>query len=215
MTVRMKEDQIRTAILLMDAIPVMQGEALLALEDLSAERTAACLRLQKLCTPCRGRLQGQVSLSIMTLGFDRFWSTADLLAGRWLRKAPWCARLLGEVARRDPASRLVRGAAFRPTIEPAPAETVPLCPRRATPEVAVGVCPASEDGVEGSDARCRWTPGGLMTAGFDRRCEGLDPGVARGHLQRGRLAMGAAILASALPEAVPALREGGAARLVG
>jgi len=79
------------SIILMGAIPVVQFEGLLALDDLSADRTASCLLLQEFCTKRRGRLQRQLSISIlkvclpvgvewvgvaldlhMTLGFDRF-----------------------------------------------------------------------------------------------------------------------------------------------
>jgi hypothetical protein len=103
----MEEDQMLTSIILMGAIPMMQFEGLLALDDLSAERTASCLLLQEFCTQCRGRLQCQLSISIlkvglpvgvewvgvaldlnMTLGFDRFLYTDDLFAGRWISKAP-------------------------------------------------------------------------------------------------------------------------------
>ena len=90
-TVRVEEDQILTSIILMDAIPMVQFEGLLALDDLSADRTTSCLLLQEFCTKCRGRLQCQQSISLlkvslpvrvewiglafdlnMTLGFDRF-----------------------------------------------------------------------------------------------------------------------------------------------
>ena len=91
----------------MGAIPVMQGEGLLALDDLSAERTTSCLLLQELCTQCRGRLQchlssstlevnlpvgvewGGIALDLhMTLGFDCFWYTDAPFPGRWISKAP-------------------------------------------------------------------------------------------------------------------------------
>ena len=106
-TVRMEKDQILSSIILMSAIPMMQCEGLLALDDLSTERTASCLLLQEFCTTCRGRLQCHLSIAIlegglpvggegvgvalhlpMTLGFDRFLSPDDLVAGRWIRKAP-------------------------------------------------------------------------------------------------------------------------------
>ena len=96
-----------TSIILMDAIPMVQFDGLLALDDLSADRTTSCLLLQEFCTQCRGRLQCQLSISIlkvglpvgvewvgvaldlnMTLGFDRFLYTDDLFAGRWISKAP-------------------------------------------------------------------------------------------------------------------------------
>ena len=91
----------------MGAIPVMQFEGLLALDDLSADRTASCLLLQELCTKRRGRLQRQLSISILqvglpvgvewvgvafdldvTLGFDRLLYTKELFAGRWISKTP-------------------------------------------------------------------------------------------------------------------------------
>jgi hypothetical protein len=61
----MEEDQILTSIILMDAIPVMQFEGLLALDDLSADRTTSCLLLQEFCTQCRGHCQCQLSLSLL------------------------------------------------------------------------------------------------------------------------------------------------------
>src|SRR2546428_11092859 len=101
----MEEDQILTSMILMDAIPVMQFEGLLALDDLSADRTTSCLLLQELCTQCRGRLQCQLSISIlevnlpvgvewvgvaldlnMTLGFDCFLDTDEPFSGRWISK---------------------------------------------------------------------------------------------------------------------------------
>ena len=70
---------------------MMPCEGLLALDDLSTDRTASCLLLQEFCTKCRGRLQCQLSIALlevglpvgvawvgvalnlnMTLGFDRF-----------------------------------------------------------------------------------------------------------------------------------------------
>ena len=54
-----------TSIMRMDAIPVLQCAGLLALEELSADRTLACLRLQELCTHGRGRLQCPLSLSLL------------------------------------------------------------------------------------------------------------------------------------------------------
>src|SRR5712691_2786165 len=96
-----------TSIMLMGAIPVMPFEGLLALDDLSAERTASCLLLQEFCTKCRGRLQRQLSISIlkvglpvgvegvgvalaldMTLGFHRLLETDEVCASRWISKAP-------------------------------------------------------------------------------------------------------------------------------
>ena len=91
MTVGMEEDQIFTLIMLVDTIPVMQFEGLLALEDLSADRAASCLLVQEFCTQRRGRFQCPLSISLLkgglpvgiewmgvaldlhvTLGFDRF-----------------------------------------------------------------------------------------------------------------------------------------------
>ena len=57
MTVGMEEDQIFTLIMLVDTIPVMQFEGLLALEDLSADRAVPCLLPQECCTKRRGPLQ--------------------------------------------------------------------------------------------------------------------------------------------------------------
>ena len=106
-TVGMEEYQIRPSIILVVTIPVMQFEGLLALDNLSADRTASCLLLQELCTQCRGRLHCQLSISILkvnlpvgvewvgvafdldvTLGFDRLLYTKELFAGRWISNTP-------------------------------------------------------------------------------------------------------------------------------
>ena len=135
----------------------------------------------------------------MTLGFDGFLSTDKLFAGRWISQAPRCARLMGKGALDHPASRCVRVAEFGPAIESSPDKTLQLRTRLATADVAVGVCPAPEDGVQGIDALCRCPPGGLMTEGFDLRCDGLDTGFAGCDLQFGRFARRSGIFAYGLP----------------
>ena len=91
----------------MGAIPVMQFEGLLALDDLSADRTASCLLLQEFRTKRRGRLQRQRSISGLqvglpvgvawvgvaldlhvTLGFDGLLEADDLCPSRWISQAP-------------------------------------------------------------------------------------------------------------------------------
>ena len=56
MTVGMEEDQIFTLIILLDTIPVREGEGFLALDELSTDRTASCLLPQECCTKRRGPL---------------------------------------------------------------------------------------------------------------------------------------------------------------
>ena len=182
--------------MLLDAIPVMPCEGLLVLDDLSADRTASGLLLQEACTQCRGRLHGQLSISIltgilpvgvewvgvaldlkMTLGFACFLATDEPCTGRWISKAPCFAPLMGKVALDAPASRFMRVAEFGPAIEPSPDETVPLGKRLAPAEVAVVVRPAPEARVECLDEVGRCLPGGLVTEGFDLRCDGLHPGL--------------------------------------
>src|SRR2546426_5045770 len=155
---------ILTSIILMDAIPVVQFEGLLALDDLSADRTTSGLLLQEFCTKRRGRLQRHLSISIlkvglpvgvewvgvaldldMTLGFNRLLETDEVCASCWIREAPGFARLMGKVARSDPASRFVRVAQLGPAIEPAPDEAVELRKRLATEDVAAGGCPGRGD----------------------------------------------------------------------
>ena len=207
-----------TSIMLMGAIPVVPFEGLLALEDLSADRTASCLLLQEFCTKRRGRLQRHLSISIlkvcfpagvewvgvaldldMTLGFNRLLETDDLFTSRGISKAPGCAPLMGKGALDDPASGFVRVAELGPAIEPSPDEAVELRTRFATDDVAVGVRPAPEDGVERSDELGRCGTGGLVTEGCDLRCDGVPTGLTRRHLQRGRLAMRSGLCAYGLP----------------
>src|SRR2546426_9377620 len=97
---------ILTSIILMDAIPVVQFEGLLALDDLSADRTTSGLLLQEFCTKRRGRLQRHLSISIlkvclpagvewvgvaldldMTLGFNRLLETDDVFTSRWISRS--------------------------------------------------------------------------------------------------------------------------------
>ena len=160
MTVGMEEDQIFTLIMLVDTIPVMQFEGLLALEDLSADRTASCLLLQEFCTKRRGRHQRQLSISIlkvcfpvgvewvgvaldldMTLGFNRLLETDDVFTSRWISKAPCVPWLMGKVARSDPAPGFVWVAEFGPAIQPSPDEAIELRKRLATDDVAMVVRP--------------------------------------------------------------------------
>ena len=207
-----------TSIILMGAIPVVQCEGLLALEDLSADRTASCLLLQEFCTKRRGRLQRQLSISIlkvclpvgvewvgvaldldMTLGFNRLLETDDVLTSRGISQAPGFAQLMGKVALGDPAPGFVRVAELGPAIEPSPDEAVELRTRFATDDVAVVVRPAPEDGVESSDELGRCGTGGLVTEGFDLRCDGVPTGLTRRNLQLGRLAIRSGIFAYGLP----------------
>ena len=207
-----------TSIMLMGAIPVVQCEGLLALDDLSAERTASGLLLQEFGTKRRGRLQRHLSISIlkvglpvgvewvgvaldlnMTLGFDRFLYTDDLFASRWISQAPGLARLMGKGALGDPAPGFVRVAELGPAIEPSPDEAVEVRKRFATDAVAVVVRPAPQDGVERSDEVGRCGTGGLVTEGFDLRCDGVHTGLTRRNLQLGRFAIRSGIFADGLP----------------
>jgi hypothetical protein len=218
MTVGMEQDQILSSIMLLEAIPVRQCEGLLTLHDLSAARTASCLLVQECCTKRRGRLPRQLSLSFlkvglpvgvewlgvaldltMTLGFDRCWSPDDLVAGCWLRKAPGVPRLMGKVALGEPVSRFVRVAELGPALEPSPDETVQVCKRLATDNVAVGVRPAPKERVACLDEVCRCLPGGLVTEGVALRFDGLHPGLTGGNLQLGWFAMRSGLLTDRLP----------------
>ena len=196
-TVRVEEDQILTSIILMDAIPMVQFEGLLALDDLSADRTTSCLLLQEFCTKCRGRLQCQQSISLlkvslpvrvewiglafdlnMTLGFDRCLYAEELFAGRRIGKAPGCTWLMGKIALGDPASRFVRMAEFGPSIESSPDETVEMRKRRTTDAVPMRVGPSSEERIQRIDELGRGGPGGAATERFDFGLDGLHTGLA-------------------------------------
>src|SRR5713101_3489651 len=202
----------------MGAIPVVQFEGLLALDDLSADRTTSGLLLQEFCTKRRGRLQRHLSISIlkvclpagvewvgvtldldMTLGFNRLLETDDVFTSRWISKAPGLAPLMGKGALGDPAPGFVRVAELGPAIEPSPDEAVAVRNRVATDAVAVGVRPAPPDGVERSDEVGRCGTGGLVTEGFDLRCDGVHPGLTRRHLQLGRCAIRSGRCADGLP----------------
>ena len=204
--------------MLMGAIPVVQFEGLLALDDLSADRTTSGLLLQEFCTKRRGRHQRQLSISIlkvcfpvgvewvgvaldldMTLGFNRLLETDDVFTSRWISKAPGLAPLMGKGALGDPASSFVRVAEFRPAIEASPDDTVELRKRLATDAVAVVVRPAPEDGVERINELGRCGTDGLVTAGFDLRCDGLHTGLTGCNLQLGRLALWSGMFADGLP----------------
>ena len=65
MTVGVKEDQIFTLIILVETIPVMQFEGVLAIDKLSTDRTASCRLPQECCTKRRGPLQRHVTVSIL------------------------------------------------------------------------------------------------------------------------------------------------------
>src|SRR5712692_7387734 len=106
---------------------------------------------------------------------------------------------MGKVALDDPASRFVRVAEFGPAVEPSPDETVQLCKRLATDDVAVVTRPAPEDRVECLDEVCRCLPGGLVTEGFDLRFDSLHTGLTGRNLQLGRCAMRSDIFAYGLP----------------
>jgi len=222
-----------TAIMLMGAIPVVQCEGLLALDDLSAERTTSGLLVQEFGTQRRGRLHRHLSIAIlqvglpagvegvgvtlaldMTRGFTRLLETEEVCTSRWSRKAPGRAPLRGKGALGDPAPGFVRVAERGPAREPSPDEAVAVRTRVATDAVAVGVRPAPPDGVERSDEVGRCGTGGLVTAGVELRWDGGHPGLTRRHLQLGRCAMRSGRCADGLPEAVTALRERGNDRLV-
>jgi len=214
----MEKDQILTSILLMDAIPVMQFEGLLALDALSADRTTSCLLLQEFCTKCRGRLQCQQSISLlpvslpvrgewigltfdltMTLGFDRCLYAKALWAGCRISKAPRCTRLMGKRALGDPAPRFVRMAEFGPSIESSPDETVEMRTRRTTDAVPMIVGPSSEERIQRIDELGRGGPGGAATERFDFGRDGLHTSLAGCNLELGRFAVGADMFTDRLP----------------
>ena len=214
----MEEDQILTSIILMDTISVMQFEGLLALDDLSADRTTSCLLPQECCTKRRGPLQRQVTVSIlevslperiewirvaldldMTLGFDRCLYAEELFAGRRIGKAPGCARLMGKIALGDPASRFVRMAELGPSIESSPDETVEMRKRLTTDAVTMIVGPPSEERVQRIDELGRGGPCGVATEHFDFGSDGLHTGLAGCNLELGRFAVGADMFTDRLP----------------
>ena len=214
----MEEDQILTSIILMDAIPMVQFDGLLALDDLSADRTTSCLLLQEFCTKCRGHFQCQLSLSLlkvslpvgvewigiafdlnMTLGFDRCLYAEELFAGCRIGKAPGCTRLMGKIALGDPASRFVRMAEFGPSIESSPDETVEMRKRRTTDAVPMIVGPSSEERMQRIDELGRGGPGGVATERCDFGRDGLHTGLAGRNLELGRFAAGADMFTDRLP----------------
>ena len=160
-----------TLMILVDTIPVMQCEGVLAIDELSTDRTASCLLPQECCTQRRGPVQRQVTVSIlegrlperiawirvaldldMTLGFDRCLDTEEWFAGRRSGIAPGVARLVGNRARGAPASRFVRMAELGPSIASSPDDTVETR-KRLTPEaVTMRGGPASEERLQRLDA---------------------------------------------------------------
>ena len=234
MTVGMKKDQIFTLIMLVDTIPVMQGEGCLALDALSTEGTAACLLPPECCTKRRGPVPRQVTLAVlagslperiawmrvalaltMTLGCDRCLYTEAVCAGRRLSQAPGVARLLGTRALGDPASRCVWMAERGPAIASSPDATVELRPRLPPDAVTMRVGPPSAERMQRLAAWGRGGPCGVAPERCDLGREGLHPGRAGGHLALGRLAVGADLCADRLPSAVNALGAWGHARLGG
>ena len=233
MTVGMEQDQVRSSIMLVVAIPVRQFEGFLGLDDLSADRTASCLLVQEVRTKRRGRLQRQLSIPRLaigfpvrvegvgvvldldvTLGFDRFVYPDALFAGRWISKAPCVPWLMGQVARSDPAPGVVWVAKFGPPIQPSPHEAVELGKRLATDDVAVLVRPAPEDGGQRIDELCRCSACGLLTERFDFGGDGLNTRLAGSNLQLGRFAVWSGMFTDRLPYKVKALSEGGHDRFV-
>jgi hypothetical protein len=187
-TVRVEEDPILTSIILMDAIPMGQCEWLLALDNLSADRTTSCLLLQAWCTQCRGHLPCQQSIALLTvrlavrgewiglafalhrtLGFDRCLDAEELLARCRIGTAPGCPRWMGNVALGDPASRFVRMAECGPAIESSPDATVEMRTRRTPDAVPRIVGPSSEERMPRSDewgrgAPAAWRQSALLVA---------------------------------------------------
>ena len=233
-TVGMEEEQIRSSIMLMPALPMVQCEGLLALDDLSAERAVPCLLPQECCTKRRGPLQRSVTVAILdvalpgriermrvaldlevTLGLDRCLSTEELCAGRRSGEAPGFARLRGKGALGDPASRCVWVAELGPAREPSPDETIAVRTRLTPEAVTVRVGPTSEEGMQRLDALGRGGPCGVVTERCDCGGHGLHTGLAGCQLSLRRCAVGARMLTDRLPEEVNALCERCADRLVG
>jgi hypothetical protein len=214
----MEEEQMRSSIMLMPAIPMVQFEGLLALDDLSADRAVPCLLPQECCTKRRGPVQREVTVSILevalpvriermrvaldldvTLGFDRCVSTEELFAGRRIGAAPGCARLMGKGALGDPASRFVWVAELGPALEPSPDETLAVRTRLTTDAVTVRVGPTSEEGMQRIDAWGRGGPCGVVTERCDFGGHGLHTGLAGCHLSLSRFAVGASRCTDRLP----------------
>ena len=223
-----------TWMILVDTIPVMQCEGFLTIEKLSTERTASCLRPQACCTKRRGPVQRHVTGSILagslperiawlrvalalarTRGCDRGLSTEEWFAGRRLGRAPGCARVMGNIALRDPASRFVRMAERGPALASSPDETVERRTRLTPEAVTMSVGPASAARRPRRDAWGRGGPCGVATERLDCGRDGLHTGLAGCHLARGRCAVGADMLTARLPSAVNALGAWGNARLRG
>ena len=135
----------------------------------------------------------------VTLGFDRCLDTEELFVGRRIGEAPGFARVMGKVARGDPAARFVRVAELGPSIEPSPDETIEVRKRLTTDAVPVIVGPTSEDGIQRIDELGRGGPCGVVTERFDFGGNGLHTGLAGCNLELSRFAVGAGMFTDRLP----------------
>ena len=150
----------------------------------------------------------------MTLGVDRCWYTAEWFAGRRIGQAPGCTRLMGNRALGEPASRFVRLAAFGPSRESSPDDTVAMRTRLTPEAVPMRGGPSSEERRQRIDAWGRGGLCGVATERFDFGRDGLYTGLAGCHLALGRFAVGADLCTDRLPSEGKTLGEWGHDRLV-
>ena len=188
----MEEDQINQPAILVVAIPVMQFEIRLALDHLSTDGTTPVLLSQDLRATWRRRLQRPLSVTVlevrlpgrikgvgvalhldMALRCDGLPHADDLLTADRIGEPPGFPHLMGEVALGDPAPGFVRVAPSGPPLEPSPDDVGEFGERLATNHMTMRVGPTPQNGVEGIDERCRGTPRGSLTEGFDLGDEGL------------------------------------------
>ena len=216
-------------LILVLAIPVMPFESLLARDHLAADGAKPVLLVQDVGATWRRRWPRQLSVTVlevrlpggiawmgvpldlqMTLRFDGLLRAEDLCAGVWLGNPPRLPHVMGKGAGCAPASGVVGVAPFGPSAQPPPHEAIELGESCATDDVAVIVRPASYDGVEGTD-ELRWRAARpVLAKGLDPGVDGLETGLARDHLERGRFALGPRVCAQGLPSEVKALRDRGA-----
>src|SRR5919109_3896700 len=135
----------------------------------------------------------------IALRFDHLLHPDHLLAGERVGEAPSLSRLVGKVALSVPASSLVRMAALGPAIQPPPDKAVEPGEGLATDHMAMIICPAAQDRVEGIDERFRGGTHGLLTASPNLGLESLKARLAGGDAQLGWLTIASLVFAQCLP----------------
>jgi hypothetical protein len=226
-TVGMEEYQIRPAVILVVAIPVMQFEGLPALDHLSADGTHSGLLVQDLRTKYRGCPQGSLSIVVgevrlplridrvgvaldldVALRCNRLLHPDDLEPPRWIGEPPGCPRLMGEVTGSDPPAGVIRVSLLGPSIEPSPDHTVPLGEGFGTQNVSRIIGPTPPHGIEPLDELSRGGPDSLLTQGLHRRFDAWETAFAGCYLQLGRFAITAGRLTPGLPKEVKPVGDG-------